>query len=118
MISDPATDKSACALNVNVGASLDPPNIPGLAHFLEHMLFLGSTKYPEESEYSKFINDNGGYDNAFTNMTDTNYHFEVSNEAFEGALDRFAHIFISPLLGYECAEREMKAVDSEFNMSL
>jgi secreted Zn-dependent insulinase-like peptidase len=82
------------------------------------MLFMGSKKYPKENEYSKFISDNGGYDNAYTTMTDTNFHFECSNESFEGALDRFASIFASPLLAYNSAEREMKSVDSEFKSSL
>ena len=31
----------------------DPDELPGLAHFCEHMLFLGTKKYPEENEYSK-----------------------------------------------------------------
>jgi len=54
------------------------------------MLFTGTEKYPSENEYAEFITNNGGYNNAFTSLTDTNYHFEVSNEAFGGALDRFA----------------------------
>lgn len=42
----------------------------------------------------------------------------MSNEAFEGALDRFAQFFIEPLLGENQTAREMKAVDSEYNMGL
>ena len=42
LISDSKTDKSAAAVDVNIGYLVDP--IPGLAHFCEHMLFLGSTK--------------------------------------------------------------------------
>lgn len=79
---------------------------------------MGSSKYPSENEYSEFIKDNGGYSNAYTSLTNTNYQFEVSNEALAGALDRFAQFFISPLLGEDQTEREMKAVDSEYNMSL
>jgi len=44
LISDPTTDKSAAALDVNIGAMSDPKELPGLAHFLEHMLFLGTEK--------------------------------------------------------------------------
>lgn len=46
MISDKETEKSAAALNVNVGALEDPKDREGLAHFCEHMLFMGSKKYP------------------------------------------------------------------------
>ena len=44
LVSDPETDKSAAALDVNVGFMCDPREVQGLAHFLEHMLFLGTKK--------------------------------------------------------------------------
>ena len=90
IIHDPEGDKAAAALDVKVGAALDPKPLFGTAHFLEHMLFMGTEKYPEENEYSEFMSKNGGYDNAYTSLTNTNYHFECSNEAFEEGLDRFA----------------------------
>ncbi len=117
LISDPEADKSAAALDVKVGASLDPRPLYGTAHFLEHMLFMGTAKYPSENEYSEYITNNGGMNNAFTSLTDTNYHFDCSNDGFEGALDRFAQFFVAPLLGDSSTEREMEAVDSEFNQS-
>lgn len=46
------------------------------------MLFMGTEKYPDESEYGKFIENNGGMNNAYTSLTDTNYHLDVSNDAF------------------------------------
>jgi len=55
LISDSETDKSSAALDVHVGHLSDPWELPGLAHFCEHMLFLGTTKYPEENEYNKFL---------------------------------------------------------------
>ena len=48
------------------GSFSDPAKFPGLAHFLEHMLFFSSEKYPEEDEYSKFIQEHGGFCNAYT----------------------------------------------------
>jgi len=42
LISDPETDKSAASLDVNVGSALDPRPLFGTAHFLEHMLFMGT----------------------------------------------------------------------------
>jgi len=53
LVSDPTTDKAAAAMDVNVGHMSDP--IPGLAHFCEHMLFLGTKKYPDENEYTKYL---------------------------------------------------------------
>lgn len=118
LISDQETEKSAAALNVDVGTLEDPIDRQGLAHFCEHMLFMGTTKYPQESEYQDFISKNSGQTNAFTSELNTNFHFSVANNALHGALDRFAQFFISPLFSDSCTEREMKAVDSEFNMNL
>ena len=53
LVSDPATDKAAAALDVHIGSMSDP--IQGLAHFCEHMLFLGTRKYPDENEYNKYL---------------------------------------------------------------
>jgi len=44
VISDPSTDKSAAAMDVHIGNLSDPDDFPGLAHFCEHMLFLGTEK--------------------------------------------------------------------------
>jgi insulysin len=118
IISDKNADKSAAALDVHVGSVLDPKPLYGTAHFLEHMLFMGTEKYPSENEYAEFIKNNGGSDNAWTSMTDTNYYFDSSNDAFPEALDRFSQFFKKPLLSEGSTEREMKAVDSEFNQSL
>lgn len=59
-VSDPTTDKAAAATDVRVGSLSDPSDVPGLAHFTEHMLFYSSEKYPEEDEYSKFVSEHGG----------------------------------------------------------
>ncbi|CRK88532.1 CLUMA_CG002282, isoform A [Clunio marinus] len=109
---------SSAALKVGVGSFDDPQNIGGLAHFLEHMLFMGSEKYPGDGEYNEFINSNGGDNNAMTGDEDTLYYFEVSEKAFPEALDRFAQQFISPLLLRDSINREREAVDSEFRMSI
>jgi secreted Zn-dependent insulinase-like peptidase len=98
LVSDPEADKSAASLDVHVGCALDKKPLYGTAHFLEHMLFMGTKKYPGENEYSEFIKNNGGSNNAYTSLTNTNYHFDVSNQAFNETLDRFAQFFISPLL--------------------
>ena len=45
----------AHTLQVRIGSLGDPDDLPGLAHFTEHMLFYASEKYPLEDEYSKFV---------------------------------------------------------------
>ncbi|XP_076025376.1 insulin-degrading enzyme isoform X2 [Genypterus blacodes] len=118
LISDPTTDKSSAALDVHIGSLSDPVNISGLAHFCEHMLFLGTKKYPKENEYSQFLSEHAGSSNAFTSGEHTNYYFDVSHEHLEGALDRFAQFFLCPLFDESCKDREVNAVDSEHEKNL
>ncbi|GJM92947.1 hypothetical protein PR202_ga09456 [Eleusine coracana subsp. coracana] len=55
LISDAETDKAAACMEVEVGSFSDPEGLEGLAHFLEHMLFYASEKYPEEHEFAQFF---------------------------------------------------------------
>ncbi|XP_039527694.1 insulin-degrading enzyme isoform X2 [Pimephales promelas] len=118
LISDPTTDKSSAALDVHIGSLSDPENISGLAHFCEHMLFLGTEKYPKENEYSQFLSEHAGSSNAFTSGEHTNYYFDVSHEHLQGALDRFSQFFLCPLFDESCKDREVNAVDSEHEKNL
>ncbi|KAG0266792.1 Insulinase (Peptidase M16) [Mortierella polycephala] len=118
LIQDPKVDKSAAALDVHVGHLSDPKNLQGLAHFLEHLLFMGTEKYPKENEYSEFLANHSGSSNAFTGLDNTNYYFEVGHAHLEGALDRFAQFFISPAFSENCKDRELRAVDSEHKKNL
>jgi secreted Zn-dependent insulinase-like peptidase len=118
LASDPETDKAAASMNVAVGSGNDPKERAGLAHFLEHMLFLGTEKYPEAGEYQQFIRSHGGSHNAFTAFEDTNYFFDVEAEFLEPALDRFAQQFSAPLFTPELVDRERNAVHSEYSSKL
>ncbi|GAU94160.1 hypothetical protein RvY_05985 [Ramazzottius varieornatus] len=118
VISDPATEKAGVALDVNIGCMSDPWHLQGLAHFLEHMLFLGTKKYPEENAFEKFVSEHGGQYNAYTCEEHTNYHFDVAADYLEPSLDRFAQFFISPLLTQSGTEREVNAVNSEHENNL
>ncbi len=114
LISDPETHESGAGLAVAVGSWDDPEDRPGMAHFVEHMLFLGTEKYPEEQGYTRYLDEHGGNRNAFTMADRTVYMFSVNNDAFLGALDRFGQFFISPLFSPSGVDRECKAIHSEF----
>ncbi|PVZ66288.1 insulinase family protein [Pelagibaculum spongiae] len=116
LISDEEADKAAAAVNVAAGSWQDPDNRNGLAHFLEHMLFLGNAKYPEVDGYFKFIQANGGGANAFTSRTHTNYFFDINAQQLQPALDQLAQFFVSPKLDPAYVDRERNAVDSEYKL--
>ena len=118
LVSDPETDKSAAALAVYRGSFHEPDSRPGLAHFLEHMLFIGTETYPEVDSFQQYITANGGSSNAYTALDHTNYFFDIKNSALAEGLDRFGHFFIDPLLSPEYVEREKNAVHSEYQMQI
>jgi insulysin len=118
LISDPGTPKAAASLDVMVGSGNNPPQRSGLAHFLEHMLFLGTDKYPDPAEYEQYITEHGGSRNAYTSFDNTNYFFDVNAAYLPGALDRFAQFFIAPRFDDAYVDREKKAVEAEYQMGL
>ena len=118
IISDPRSDKSSAALTVKTGSWEDPAEYPGIAHFLEHMLFLGNKKYPHESEFDRFISENGGQFNAFTANDFTGYVFTVNNTSLPEALDRFSSFFKDPLFNPSGVDRELQAIDQEYAKNL
>ncbi|KAF8136542.1 Metalloenzyme, LuxS/M16 peptidase-like protein [Boletus edulis] len=113
LVHDPNTENAAASLDVAVGHLSDPDDMPGLAHFCEHLLFMGTQQFPKENEYSEYLSKNNGSSNAYTSSSNTNYHFRVSPTALSGAIERFAGFFHSPLFAPSCTTRELKAVDSE-----
>ncbi len=116
LVSDPSTEKSAASLSVGVGLLQDPMTQQGMAHYLEHMLFLGTEDYPDTKGYSEFMTANGGSQNAYTWLDITNYMFSVNNDAVDEALDRFSDFFKAPMLYPEYTDKEKNAVNAEWSM--
>lgn len=116
LVSDPASKKSAASLSVGVGLLHDPMSQQGMAHYLEHMLFLGTEKYPDTNGYSEFMSNNGGSQNAYTWLDITNYMFKVNNDAYNEGLDRFSDFFKAPKLYPEYVDKERNAVNAEWSM--
>ncbi|CDO73578.1 hypothetical protein BN946_scf185014.g48 [Trametes cinnabarina] len=118
VVHDAKADKAAASLDVAVGHLYDPDDMPGLAHFCEHLLFMGTEQYPKENEYSEYLAKNNGSSNAYTGTSNTNYYFNVATAALPGALSRFAAFFHCPLFAPSCTVRELNAVDSEHKKNL
>ncbi|OLQ81467.1 peptidase M16 [Photobacterium proteolyticum] len=118
LVHDADAPRSAAALSVKVGHFDDPVDRQGMAHFLEHMLFLGTEKYPKVGEFQTFINQSGGSNNAWTGTENTTFFFEVSPHAFSEGLDRFGQFFTAPLFNEEAVDKERQAVDSEYKLKV
>lgn len=118
LVRDPNTDRAAASLVVFRGSYHEPADYPGLAHFLEHMLFIGTKKYPEVDAYQEFVSQHGGSSNAYTAGDHTNYFFDIQPGHFREAMDRFAQFFVSPLFAADYVEREKNAVHSEYQLQV
>ena len=80
LIHDPYTKRSASSLAVNAGSIND--NTQGMAHFCEHMLFLGNKKYPSPSIFGDNLQKYNGLYNAYTSKDKPLYFFEINNYGF------------------------------------
>ena len=107
-----------CSLVMNAGSFNNPKHRGGLAHFLEHMIFMGSEKYPDPNGLSEHIGTNGGYSNAYTEFEWTTFNFNVTYSGLETTLDYLASAFDKPLFDKTVVNREITAVENEFQMMI
>src|SRR5262245_9705333 len=83
-----------------VGSRNESPGATGLAHFLEHMMFKGTPTHGK-GEFSRFVEQNGGQDNAFTTQDVTSYYVDIASDKVELALaleaDRMRNLLLDPV---------------------
>lgn len=118
LVSDDTADVANVSMSVAAGSLYDPTDVPGLAHFVEHLLFMGTEKHPVENEYNSFLSQNNGSSNAYTSAEYTDFFFSVANNALFDALDLFSGFFTCPLFLDSCVQREISAVDNEHSKNL
>lgn len=100
----------ATAVMVGVGSRYETPAINGVSHFLEHMVFKGTKKYPTTEDVN-FIERIGGLQNAYTDIDITNYHNKVLSTDWSQALELNKELATKPLL-------EQKHIDKERDVIL
>ncbi|MGK0499048.1 MAG: protease-3 [Oceanicoccus sp.] len=116
LISDPSAEASGAVLTVYVGQYQDPESQQGMAHYLEHMLFMGTKKFPDVNGFHNFVEEGGGVRNAFTSTETTSYFFAVSPAAYDEGLDRFSEFFKTPLFDETYSSKEITVIDNEWSM--
>lgn len=82
------------------------------------MIFMGSKKFPLENELDEFITKNGGNSNAWTENEYTAFYFEIVERSLVGAIDIFSQLFVSPLILKNSMQKEIEAVESEFQNTI
>lgn len=112
-VHDPKALTAAYSVSVKAGSYDDPQILPGLAHFVEHMVFLGSKRYPTPDGYDNYIKGHAGSLNAYTANEVTVFYTELLQEAVEEGMDRFSDFLRAPLFDATYMDKEVHAVDSE-----
>jgi predicted Zn-dependent peptidase len=87
----------------------------GIAHFIEHMLFKGTTTRSAE-DIAQAIDSIGGQLDAFTAKEYASYYIKVLDEHLPVALDILSDIVLNPAFSPEDIEREKKVVVEEIKM--
>ncbi len=118
VVSDPLAKKSSLSVRVGVGFFADPVEYRGLAHYMEHVLFLGSDKYPNTDEFMGFMSAHQGDTNAYTEDLNTNFHLTIPVESFPEAVDRLAQFFISPKFDARLIGQELQSIQSEYEKNI
>ncbi len=98
---------------VGVGSRMEERRVNGICHFLEHMLFKGTTKRPTALDISQAIEGAGGGLNAFTNKEFTGYWNHMPFDRLDLAIDVLADMVRDPLLDQAEINRERTVVEQE-----
>ena len=114
LLSLPESTQAAAFVRVHAGAHDAPADYPGLAHFLEHLLFLGSRHYPIEQSLMPFVQACGGQLNASTRERHTDYFFQVPADRLEEGLLRLMDMLARPLLDRAGQLREREVLHAEY----
>ncbi len=110
----PAGSQAAALVRVHAGAHDAPGEYPGIAHFLEHLLFLGSRAYTATESLMPFVQGHAGQLNASTRERHTDFFFQVSADVFDEALKRLLDMLARPLLDEAAQLREREVLQAEF----
>jgi len=97
---------------VAVGSRYETRGINGVSHFLEHMVFKGTKKYPTTEDVN-VIERIGGLQNAYTDIDITNYHNKVLSTDWRQALEINKELAVKPLLEQKHIDRERDVILEE-----
>ncbi len=110
----PRLKRAAASLRVAAGSHDVPAAWPGMAHFLEHLFFLGTERFADEQNLMAFVQRNGGQLNASTRERTTDFFFELPQAVFGEGLDRLCEMLAHPRMTMEDQLREREVLHAEF----
>ncbi len=109
----PHTRSVTMSIYVGTGARYEADPISGISHFIEHMLFKGTTKRPTAHDIAVAIEGIGGFFNASTGQELTNYWVKVAYQHFDIGLDVLSDMLRAPLFEANEIEKERRVIIQE-----
>ena len=101
---------------VGTGSKYETKEIKGISHFLEHMMFKGTTKRPGKMDIARELDAIGAEYNAFTGKEYTGYYAKASMEKLDTIMDVVFDIFLNSKLAQEDIDTERGVIVEELNM--
>ena len=111
-------NSASVALMFKIGSRYEPERIAGVSHFVEHMVFKGSRRYPTSKDVAEAIEGVGGELNAATDKETTVYWARVPGDKLANAIDVLTDIVQNPVLDPEEVEKERDVILEELRMYL
>lgn len=112
----PAVKSVTVLALVNVGSRYEEPRLWGISHFLEHMVFKGTEKYPDAQSLAAAVDAIGAKFNAFTSKEYTGYYVKAASKGMDLALDVVSDMLMTPRLRQDDIDREKGVIIEEINM--
>lgn len=112
----PYLDSITSLVAVGAGSRYETKDVNGLSHFLEHMFFKGSKKYPSAEKISSIIDGMGAVNNASTSKEYTYYWIKSSAKNLETSIDILSSMLKESLLEEEEIQREKGVIIEELRM--
>src|SRR5258708_682719 len=111
-------NSASVALMFKIGSRYEPERIAGVSHFVEHMVFKGSRRYPTSKAVAEAIEGVGGELNAATDKETTVFWARVPGDKLATAVDVLTDIIQDPILDPEEVEKERDVILEELRMYL
>ncbi len=111
------TQSVSIAIFVGAGSRYEPPELAGVSHFIEHLPFKGTEKWPTARDVSEAVEGVGGIMNASTDREVTVFWCKVARPHFRTAMDVLLDMLINPLLDPEEVEKEREVIQEELRMT-
>jgi predicted Zn-dependent peptidase len=102
---------------IGVGSRYEPPELNGVCHFIEHLLFKG-TRRRSAKEISQAVEGIGGYLNAFTSEETTCFHARGGHDRFDELLDVLMDMFLDSKFAPLDIAKEREVIKEEIAMYL